>query len=51
MMTEEYREFLEKSVAQGIKDYEEGRVYTSEQFYERAMKAITQVEKDMQDAA
>ena len=50
-MTEEYREFLEKSVAQGIQDYEEGRVYTSEQFYERAIGAIAQVEKNMQDAA
>ncbi|WGE90072.1 hypothetical protein [Actinobacillus arthritidis] len=51
MMTEEYLEFLEKSVAQGIKDYEAGRIYTSEQFYERAMRAIAQAEKDMQDAA
>jgi len=51
MMTEEYREFLEKSVAQGIKDYEEGKVYSSKQFYERAMQSIAQVEKDMQDAA
>ncbi|WP_167509610.1 hypothetical protein [Actinobacillus vicugnae] len=50
-MTDEYREFLEESVAQGMKDYEEGNVYTSEEFYERAMRSIAQTEKDMQDAA
>ena len=51
MMTEEYREFLEKKVSEARKSIERGDVYSHEEVWERAMRAIVLAEKNTQDAA
>ncbi len=50
-MTEEYYEFLEKKVSEARKSIERGDVYSHEEVWERAMRAIVLAEKNTQDAA
>lgn len=49
--TVEYKKFVAEQVKKSDEDIKNGRLFTSEQFYERAMSAIARAQQGMKRSA